>query len=102
MNSCQGALGSTSWPRDLGTQTFSSDQGTDSIKQKCHALQSCGEAEKKKGVFKANPHHPHCPPDSRLRKSSGLQNKGGLSPRLRLGSSLKLPSPGSLWPVLPS
>lgn len=49
MSRCQRALGTaSSWPRDLSTQTFFSDQGSDSIEQKCHGLQPRGGAENKK------------------------------------------------------
>lgn len=49
MSRCQQAPGTIpSWPRDLGTQTFSTNQGTDSIEQKCHNLEPHGVGGSKK------------------------------------------------------
>lgn len=62
---CQQALGtSSSWPRDLGTQTFSSNQGTDSIEQKCHDLtpRGVGGSKKRKEFSRLSPRSLLCPP----------------------------------------
>lgn len=63
---CQQAPGTiSSWPRKLGTQTSSSNQGTDGIEQKCHGLKPHGLAENKKRRKKCsgpNPRSVLCPP----------------------------------------
>lgn len=46
---CQQAPGTvSSWPGDPGTETFSSNQGADSIEQKCHGLKPRGVGGSKK------------------------------------------------------
>ena len=46
---CQQAPGTvSSWPSHPGTETFSSNQGADSIEQKCHGLKPRGVGGSKK------------------------------------------------------
>lgn len=94
-----------SWPRDLGTQTFSSNQGNDSIEQKCHDLKPYGrrKQEKKKGILLAKPQKSLTSGGARRRdkqeaveqrESSSLPGTG------RAFSSSQ--SPSLLWVSLPS
>lgn len=119
---CQQALGtSSSWPRDLGTQTFSSNQGTDSIEQKCHALKPRGVGGSKKGKEFPRPSPRKSPLPScgaRLRNKQWAVNKGRvllfqgqagpvssgfLLPPPCLDGNILLPAPlsGAFWPPIP-
>lgn len=77
---CQPAPGTiSSWPRDLGTQTFSSNQGTDSIEQKCHDLKprGVGGSKKRKEFSGPSPRSLLCPPAGPAQGThSGRRNKG--------------------------
>lgn len=104
---CQQALGTvSSWPRVLGTQTFSSDQGTDNVEQKCHGLQPCDAAENKRrgqGSSRPNPAVPFAflaLQDKQWAKEQGESSRPGTGLALACCCGFVAPSYVSRWEYL--
>lgn len=95
----------SSWPRDLGAQTLSSNQGTDSISQKCHDLKPNGRRkQEKKGILQAKPQKsPLTSCGARLRDKQGAVEQREGSSRSGTGRAFSSSqSPSLLWFSPPS